>query len=198
MLTLYHSPQSRSTRFLWLLEEIGAPYDVEYVTIRRQDGSGARDPRTPHPDKKVPALVHDGRLVTESAAICLHLSDSFPDAKVGPPLGDAQRADYLTWLFDYAGVIEPVMIAKARGETDRDPDAKAGFDAMESRLRGTLARGAYLLGERFSTADVLVSSAFQWAPQLMPQGPEVDAYLRRINERPALARGLAKDQPPKR
>ena len=198
MLTLYHSPRSRSSRFLWLLEEIGEPYTVEYVTIRRQDGSGARDERNPHPDRKVPALVHDGRLVTESAAICLHLSDSFPAAKLGPGVGEPKRGDYLTWLFYYAGVIEPVLVAKAKGETDREPDAKAAFDAMESRLRAALDPGPYLLGERFCTADVLVASAFQWGPQLMPQGGAFDAYVRRIAARPALSRGQAKDEPPLR
>ena len=196
MLTLYHSPRSRSSRFLWLLEEIGEPYQVDYVTIRRQDGSGARDPRNPHPDKKVPALVHDGRLVTESAAICLYLSDLFPGAKVGPAIGDPKRGDYLTWLAYYAGVIEPVMVAKVKGETDRDPDAKDAFDAMEARLRAALDPGPYLLGERFSAADVLVASAFQWGPELMPQASAFDAYVRRIAARPALERALKKDDAP--
>jgi glutathione S-transferase len=196
MLTLYHSPASRSSRFLWLLEEIGEPYEVEYVTIRRQDGSGARDERNPHPDKKVPALVHDGRLVTESAAICLYLSDAFPRAKVGPPVGDAKRGDYLTWLAYYAGVLEPVLVAKAKGETERDPGAKDAFDAMASRLRSALDPGPYLLGERFSTADVLVASAFQWGGKLMPQGSAFDAYVRRIESRPALERALKKDGAP--
>lgn len=196
MLTLYHSPASRSSRILWLLEEIGEPYQVEYVTIRRQDGSGGRDERNPHPDKKVPALVHDGRLVTESAAICLSLSDAFPRAKVGPAPGDSKRGDYLTWLFYYAGVIEPVVTAKFKGETERDPEAKGAYDAMESRLRGALERGPYLLGEPFSAADVLVASAFQWARSVMPQGSEFEAYLRRIESRPALQRAMRKDDAP--
>jgi glutathione S-transferase len=196
MLTLYHSPRSRSTRILWLLEEIGEPYQVEYVTIRRQDGSGARDPRNRHPDGKVPALVHGGRLVTESAAICLYLSDSFPGAKLGPAAGDAKRGDYLTWLFYYAGEIEPVVAAKWKGETDRNPDAKAAYDAMESRLRGALERGPYLLGAAFSAADVLVASAFQWARHVMPQGSAFDAYLSRIASRPALQRAMQKDDAP--
>jgi glutathione S-transferase len=140
MLTLYHAPRSRSSRILWLLEELGEPYQVEYMDIRRADGSGARDPRNPHPDKKVPALRHDGRLVTESAAICLYVSDAFPRAKLGPPAADPQRADYLTWLFYYPGVIEPVMVAKATGRADSDPGEKEAFDAMERRLRGALER----------------------------------------------------------
>ena len=93
MLTLYHAPRSRSSRIVWLLEELGEPYQIEYVEIRRQDGSGGRDPKNPHPDRKVPALVHDGRLVTESAAICLPLSDAVPHAKLGPALGDPRRTD---------------------------------------------------------------------------------------------------------
>jgi glutathione S-transferase len=195
MLTLYHAPRSRSSRIVWLLEELGEPYQIEYVEIRRQDGSGGRDPKNPHPDRKVPALVHDGRLVTESAAICLHLSDAFPHAKLGPALGDPRRTDYLTWLFYYPGVIEPVVIAKARGATDADPTEKEAYDAMESRLRGALERGPYLLGDAFSTADILLASVFQWGRQLMPAGEPFDGYLKRLSSRPALARALAKDAP---
>jgi glutathione S-transferase len=196
MLTLYHSPRSRSSRIVWLLEEVGEPYQIEYVTIRRQDGSGGRDPRNPHPDRKVPALVHDGDLVTESAAICLYLSDAFPRARLGPGPADPLRADYLTWLFYYPGVIEPVVIAKAKGTTEADPAEKEAYDAMESRLRAALERGPYLLGDAFSTADILLASVFQWGRQLMPQGEPFDAYLRRLSSRPALQRALQKDDPP--
>ena len=166
---------------------------MEYVTIRRADGSGARDPRNPHPDRKVPALLHDGRLVTESAAICLYLSDAFPRAVLGPAPGDPRRAEYLTWLFYYGGVIEPVVIAKATGRTDKDPAEKEAYDAMESRLRGALERGPYLLGAAFSSADILLASVFQWGPQWMPQGAPFDAYLKRLSARPALARATQKD-----
>jgi glutathione S-transferase len=193
MITLYHSPQSRSSRILWLLEEIGEPYQVEYVTIRRPDGSGGPDPKNAHPDKKVPALAHDGRLVTESAAICLYLTDAFPKAKLGPLAGEPLRGAYLTWLFYYAGVTEPVLMAKYRGLTDTDPNEKLAFEQMDARLRGALDPGPYLLGDAFSAADVLFCSAFQWGPQMMPQGAHVDAYLARLRSRPALARAQAKD-----
>ena len=92
MLTLVHAPRSRSTRFLWLLEEIGTPYDVMKVDIRRTGGpsagSGARDPSNPHPHGQVPALLDDGVLVHESAAIALYLTDKFPEAGLGPAPGD--------------------------------------------------------------------------------------------------------------
>lgn len=193
MITLYHSPASRSSRFIWLLEELGAPYDIVYVQIRRNDGSGGPDARNPHPDKKVPAIVADGELVTESAAICLYLTDAFPAAGIGAPLGDRNRGAYLTWLAYYAGVLEPVMVAKATGRTDNDPAEQASYDAVVRRLQAALAAGPFLLGESFSAADILVGSAFQWGRQFFPPGEAFDQYVARLGQRPALQRALAKD-----
>ena len=115
MLTLHHAPRSRSSRIIWLLEELGAPYQIRYTDIPRMTGSGAPDPANPPPDKKVPALVHDGTLITESAAIILYLTDLFPEAGLGPKLGDRQRGPYLAWLAYYAGVMEPVINLGANG-----------------------------------------------------------------------------------
>jgi glutathione S-transferase len=193
MLTLYHAPRSRSSRIIWLLEEIGAPYEIAKMDIPRRDGSGASDPRNPHPDKKVPALVHDGVLVTESAAICLYLADAFPEARVGPRIGEPLRASFLTWLAYYAGVIEPVVTAKASGATEKDPAQAAAYAAVAERLRLAFERGPFVLGDVFSAADVLVTSVFQWARELMPAGPVFDAYVTRMSERPALQRAFRKD-----
>jgi glutathione S-transferase len=192
MITLYHAPRSRSTRFLWLLEELGATYEVVKVTIRRNDGSGEPDSKNPNPEKKVPTLVHDGVMITESAAICLYLTDLFPDARIGPRIGDPKRGPYLSWLAYYAGVMEPVAVARAVGRGN-DPGEAAAYEAMSKRLEETLTKGPYVLGEQFSGADVLVASAFQWARQLFPEGAVFDAYVARIKERPALQRSLAKD-----
>jgi len=193
MLTLYHAPRSRSSRFLWLLEEIGAPYEVVKVDIRRGDGSGTPDPRNPNPDKKVPTLVHDGALVMESAAICVYLTDAFPDAGLGPRIGDPKRGPYLTWLAWYAGVLEPLLVARATGKVADDPAHKTAYAALTHRLEAALSPGPFLLGESFSAADVLIASAFQWARQLMPEGAAFDRYVERIAGRPALHRALAKD-----
>jgi glutathione S-transferase len=196
MLTLYHAPRSRSSRILWLLEEIGQPYRVEVVSVRRPDGSGGRDPRNPHPEGKVPVLAHDGQLVMESAAICLYLSDLYPAARVGPGPGDPRRGEYLTWLFGYHAVLEPAVIAKWKGTTETDAAEKESYDAMERRLRAALERGPYLLGDAFSTADVLVASIFQWGRHLMPQGEIFDAFVKRLSERPAFQRAAQKDDAP--
>jgi glutathione S-transferase len=193
MLTLYHAPRSRSSRFIWLLEELAVPYEIVPVEIRRSDGSGGPDPRNPNPEKKVPTLVHDGVMVTESAAICVYLTDAFPDAAVGPRIGDRLRGPYLTWLAYYAGVMEPVVVARATGQTEKDPAQAAAYTAMSERLQRTFDQGPFVLGENFSAADVLVSSAFQWARQLMPSGAVFDAYVERIVQRPALRRALEKD-----
>ena len=87
MLKLFHNPDSRSSRFIWLLEELALDYELIYVEIPRR-GTGSPDPANPHPDKRVPALTHDGHLITESAAIALYLTDAFPKAGLGPPVGD--------------------------------------------------------------------------------------------------------------
>ena len=114
MLTLVHAPRSRSSRFLWLLEEIGEPYDIQYVSIRRVDGSGALDPTTPHPHGKVPFLKDHASTVSEQTAIALYLADKFPEAHLGPAIGDPARGAFLTALAYYSGVLEPAF------DTDRD------------------------------------------------------------------------------
>jgi glutathione S-transferase len=192
MLTLFHAPRSRSSRFIWLLEELGAPYQIQKVDIRRPTG-GSRDPKNPHPDGKVPALVHDGVLVTESAAIVLYLTDLFPEKQLGPRVGDAKRGEYLTWLAYYAGVMEPVIVSRSRRETDSDPDKKKAADELDQRLTRALEAGPWVLGEDFSGADILVASIGQFSRELLPAGRLFDDYLARCAQRPALQRALAKD-----
>ena len=95
MLTLVHAPRSRSSRFVWLLEEIGEPYDIQYVSIRRVDGSGAVDPANPHPHGKVPFLKDGGSMVFEQTAIALYLADEFPDALSGQQLAISGEGRFL-------------------------------------------------------------------------------------------------------
>ena len=194
MITLYHAPQSRSSRFIWLLEELGQPYEIRQVSIfRPMSGDGAPDPVNPHPDKQVPALVHDGVLVAESVAIALYLTDAFPAAGLGPVAGDAQRGAYLTWLAWYAAALEPAVGASFGGELDQ-PMKRRAYDAAIARLRAALDAGPYMLGERFSAADVLVSSALTWARQAFPEDAAMDAYAERCRNRPAALRAAAKDE----
>jgi len=195
-MTLYHAPRSRSFRTLWLLEEIGKPFELKLVGIRRGDGSGARDPANPHPLGKVPALVHDGKLVFETSAITLYLTDLFPEAGLGPRVGDENRGAYLSWLAYYGGVFEPSLTAKfLKIEHVYGTFGWGPFQEVLEHLGRTLEAGPYLLGENFSAADIVYGGSL---PLLMSRGmvPETEAfkaYAARVTSRPAVARAQARD-----
>ena len=193
MLKLFHAPTSRSSRIIWLLEELGEPYEIQYVTIRRGDGTGAPDPANPHPQGKAPALLHDDRLVTESAAICAYLTDVFPAAGLGPQADDPRRADYLTWLFYYAAEVEPALIGKFTGRVDNDERERRAYEQMVQRFESALTEGPYILGDRFSAADVLYGSVVQWGAGMLPERAAFKSYLDRLSARPAFQRAQAKD-----
>jgi glutathione S-transferase len=196
MLTLYHAPQSRSSRIVWLLEELGAPYEIRITDIPRPDGTGAPDPANPHPDRKVPALLDDRALITESAAIVLYLTDKFPAAGIGPVVGDPLRGAYLTWLAYYAGVLEPVVTFEF-AQLGNHPALQRTFRGRaetDARVLDALRAGPYVLGERFSGVDILVASVGQFVRTMLPADAVVDAYLARAVARPALARAQAKDR----
>lgn len=195
MITLYHSPRSRSSRMLWLLEELGAPYEVRQVSIfRPMSGDGAPDPANPHPDKRVPAIVHDGERVAESVAIVLYLTDAFPAAGLGPAPGEAGRGAYLTWLAWYAAEMEPAMFAAMGGELEGSPMKRRNHDAVIARIEDALAKGPWLMGAAFTGADLLVSSAINFARQAFPESTLLDAYAARCRARPAMQRAIALDE----
>ena len=195
MITLFHAPRSRSTRIIWLLEELGATYDLRYVSIRYRDGSGAGpDAANAHPDKKVPALVHDGALVTESTAIAIYLCDLHPEAGLAPAVGAADRGAFLAWLCWCDNEFAAALFARFAGRGD-DPVVKTGTEAVVRRLNEALARGPYLMGAQFSAADVMVGSTIAWARAHLPPSEAIDAYVARVTERPANLRALAKDAP---
>ncbi|QRM55910.1 glutathione S-transferase [Sinorhizobium sp. BG8] len=194
MLTLVHAPMSRSFRMLWLLEELGAEYEVRVVTIRRRDGSGGPDLRNPHPHAQVPALIHDETLVTESVAIAQYLTDLFPDSEMGRPPGDPDRGRYLSWLAYYAGVVEPMQVAHMCGATVVNAELARLHQAMCERMIETLSTRPYVLGDRPSSVDIIVSSSLMWMRDLLPESEAIDRYIQRMAERPALQRAQAREQ----
>jgi len=196
MITLYHRPKTRSSRFLFLLEELAVPYEIQVVTTRSRDGSGAIDPKNPHPHGKVPAIRDDGILVFESIAIALYLTDKFADRGLGPVNGDPKRGAYLSWLAYYAGVIEPAFVSKFMNMDV--PVGTAGWvpvDQVMPFVLKTLSAGPYILGEKFSAADVLYGTTFAMfsGSPLLPKDPTLDAYVKRCIERPAYKRSVEKD-----
>ena len=201
MLTLVHAPRSRSSRFLWLLEEIGQPYDIQYVSIRRSDGSGALDSSNPHPHGKVPVLQDSASTVFEQTAIALYLADKFPDARLGPTIADPARGTFLTMLAYYSGVIEPAFVSKFMKFVA--PRGTAGWvDADEAMtfINARIAAQPYIAGETFTAADVLYAGAFALfmdSPLLGEKRTKaLEDYVARCVSRPARARAAAKDQNP--
>ena len=197
MLTLFHSPQSRSSAIMTLIEEMGITdrISVHRVTIPRMDGSGGRDPANPHPEGKVPALVHDGVVITERAAIILQLTTLFPDSGMSPRLGTPEWGGFAAWLAWYQGVLEPVVIFAATGL--EHPLVTATFRGpaeMAARLRAALEKGPWLLGDRFTAADLLVHSPFAWYPEATPDDPLIRDWVARCKARPAGQRVAAADQ----
>lgn len=194
MLTLVHATQSRSFRILWLLEELGADYAIRPVSIRRRDGSGGPDPGNPHPHGQVPALMHDGSVVTESTAIALYLTDLFPGCEMGRDVATAARGAYLSWLAYYAGVIEPAAISHMNGWTAGNAEAARLHKAMCDHVIATLERQPYLVDDRPSSVDIILSSSLMWLRTLLPESVAVDGYIGRMAARPALARAQAKEK----
>ena len=192
MITLYHRPRSRSTRLIFLLEELGAPYTIQVVSIRTRDGGGALDPANPHPHGKVPVISDDGVVVFESSAIALYLSDRFPGNRLGPLGRSGPRR--LPWLAYYTGVLEPALVSKFMNV--QVPRSTAGWVAVRKSCRRSLrGRAPYMLGERFSAVDVLYATTFKLFAQspLLPKTPVIDDYVTRVVARPAFARAMAKE-----
>ena len=196
MLTLFHSPQSRSSTILTLIEEMGIQdwIDIRDVTIPRMDGSGGRDPANPHPEGKVPALVHDGQVITERAAIILHLTSLFPDSGMAPKVGTPEWGVFAGWMAWYQGVLEPTFIMEATGLSH--PWMTAAIRDHKSavaRLQAALNKGPWIMGEHYSAADLLLHSPYAWFPDATPDDPVLRDWIDRCKARPARARVLAAD-----
>ena len=199
MITLFHYPQTRSSRFIFLLEELGAPYRIHQVqTLVRPDGTTTKDPENPHPHGKVPAIRDEdtGEVIYESPAIALYLTDKFPKAGIGPTVGDAKRGAYLSWLVYYGSVLEPAFMSKFTNTPVPRPQAGwVEFEQVMEHVIGALSEGPYLLGEKFSAADVLYGTTFAMFGKspMMPKSEVIDLYVKHVTERPALARAQAKE-----
>lgn len=197
MITLFHAPKSRSSRFIFLLEELGAPYEIKIVTIRRGDGSGALDASNCHPHGKVPAIQHGGETVFESPAIVAYLADAFPDAGLAPRPGEAGRGTYLTMLAYYGDVLEPAFVSKfLKVAVPRGTAGWVEVDEAMAFIDKTLTAHPYVAGNKFTGADILYATTFGMFAQnpMMPKLASIDAYVKRVLDRPAYARAQKRDQ----
>jgi glutathione S-transferase len=197
-LTLYHGSPSRSSIVLWMLEEVGEPYDVHLLSLSKGDNR-APDYLAVNPMGKVPALRHGDTVITEVAAICTYLADAFPAAGLNVPVGTPQRGVYLKWLFFGPGCIEPAVIDRAAPRKEEARRAMLGygdFDTTMNVVAAAVGKGPYLMGEQFTAADVVVGSHIRWGMmfKMIPERGEFTAYAARLAARPAAQRAEMKDK----
>lgn len=216
-LTFYTNPNSRGRIVRWMLEEVGHPYEtvvLDYERSSAEDRWGGASLARPsaeeasgetgrfftevNPMGKVPAIVHDGRVVTESGAICAYLAEAFPAAGLLPSA--EQRADYYRWLFFVAGPVEQAVTNHRGGFTPkREEEFFFGYGNYErtvDALEQAVKAHPFIAGERFTAADVYVASHVGWGLGLgtLPKRDAFLAYAGRLVTREAYVRAVAKDE----
>jgi glutathione S-transferase len=196
MMQLYWAPRTRSLRALWALEEAGVPYERIKIDLSTGEQKSASY-RAINPMAKVPALTDGPVAVAESGAICAYVAEACPEAGLAPPVGDPARGRYLQWLFFSPGCIEQALLAKFTNAEVRPQQAGFGdFDRVFDVLEEALATGPFLLGERFSAADVMIGADLHFGIdifKLVYPRPALRAYVDRCLARPALQRAKAMD-----
>jgi glutathione S-transferase len=191
MMQLYWCPRSRSFSALWLMEEVGQPYERVLIDIT----TGAQKTSeflAINPMGKVPALKDGDATVAEASAICAYVAERYPEAKLAPPVGDPRRAKYLQWLFFSPGCIEPAMIEiftkiSVPTSTAAWGSAAQVFDVLDAALE----EGPFLLGDMFTAADIMIGSGLNFATRLfkmVPARPSFDRYIDACSARPAFQR----------
>jgi len=190
----YTHPMSRGRTVHWLLDELGAPYELRLLDLEK------REHKTPeylaiNPMGKVPAIVHRGTVVTESAAICVYLADEFAAANLAPKIGDPQRGTYLRWFFFGAGCFEPAVVDKMLARPPVEHKGAVGygsFDDTVNTMEKALTSGPYILGERFSAVDIYMGSQIHYSlmTKAIEPRPAFQRYADRVISRPAMQRLL--------
>jgi glutathione S-transferase len=182
---------------MWMLEEIGQPYDVKVLSLA--DGDNLKpDYLAINPMGKVPTIRHGDAVISEVAAICTYLADEFPDAKLNVPIGSPQRGVYLKWLFFGPSCVEAAMIDRAAPRKDPPRRAMLGygdFDTVMDVAAKAVSQSPYIMGEQFTAADVVVGANIRWGMifKLLPERKEFIDYAARLSARPAVKRAEEKD-----
>ena len=195
-IVFYHAPNSRSGGTFALLEELSADYELRLINLKAGE---SRSPqyRSINPMGKVPAIQHGDALITEQPAVFMYLADLYAEAGLAPALDDPLRGPYLRWLVFYGSCFEPALVDRSLQRDPAPPSTSpyGNWDDVLGALELQLAKGPYMLGERFTAVDVLWGGALHWATlfNLVPETPQIRAYVDRVITRPAMQRVAAKD-----
>lgn len=197
MLTLYYAPRTRAVRILWLLEELGLPYRLE-------TGEFAPPSRTfsqQTPMGKYPVLEDDGAVFCESGAILEYILERYGEGRLAPPLGSPQRGPFLQWIHFAEGTAYPPLGNIIRhtfylNDAAEHPEVVAearerAHDALDFLEKG-LAGNDYLMGDEFSAADIMVGFTVGVARVLglLDQHSDLQRYMARLDERPAMQKAV--------
>jgi glutathione S-transferase len=192
MLRLHHRDKAgRPLRVRWALEEAGADYDFAVMT--QEEGKG-EEHRQRHPLGRVPVLETDDGYLFESAALCLQVADLYPEANLIPPPGTYERGLVYQWTVFAMSELEPAIIraftAARDGDAERTKSTQERLADVFDVLERSLQDHEFVTGDDFTIADVVVGgvlvTARRW--ELLPESPNVNAYLERLDARPAKQR----------
>jgi len=191
-ITFYTNPMSRGRIVHFLLEELGVPYDMKILDFEKGEHKAPAYLKI-NPMGKVPAVVHRGVVVTECAAICVYLADVYAKAGLAPAVDDPQRGTYLRWIFFGAGCVEPALVDKMFERPPVERKGALGYGSYGDTLNAletAITPGPYILGDRFSAADVYVGSQIQWGMMVksLEPRPKFQQYAERLAARPAMQR----------
>jgi glutathione S-transferase len=194
IMKLYWAPRTRSLRALWVLEEAGVPYERVRLDLSAGEQKSAEF-RAINPMAKVPALTDGALAIAESGAICAYVAEAHPAAGLAPPVGDPARGRYLRWLFFSPGCVEQAFLVKSANVSVRPEAAGFGeFDRVFDVVEAAVDKSPWLLGERFSAADVMIGLDLHFGIDiftLVPSRPALRSYVDRCLARPALQRAKA-------
>lgn len=191
---LFHTPKTRSHRPRWLLEELGVEYRLRPVDLF----GGEKNPL--HPLGSVPAITLDGTVMIESCAICHWLADRYPEAGLAPSQDAPERIPYEQWMFFVPGTLEPpafdivlhtFILPENRRVAEVLPFAGLRYRAALKVLNETLEGHDFIVGDRFSAADILLGSTLQWLPEMLEDFSVLQGYVERLTARPACQRAMA-------
>jgi glutathione S-transferase len=191
-IVLYYNPMSRARIVHWMLEEVGAPYRLELLSFEKGEHKKPAFLAV-NPMGKVPAIVHRNTVVTEGAAICAYLADAFPASRLAPGTEEPARGTYFRWIFFASGCVEPAIVDRMLGRPLPERPGAMGYGTYTdtvNALEKALIPGPYILGDRFSAADVLVGSQVGHAIMMksLEPRPVFQSYHARLAERPAYKR----------
>ncbi|WP_425408402.1 glutathione S-transferase family protein [Hyphococcus sp.] len=193
---LYHTPQTRGATTAWMNEELGDVCDIKLIDMKA-GAQKSQDYLKINPMGKIPALVHNGVAVTEVAAICAYLADAFPQAGLAPAANEAKRGAYFRWMFFAPSCIEPMMLDKF-ADIKRENTSSVGYGSEKDVLHAVkiaLSDGPFLLGEKFTAADVVFGSTLNFALMFgaIEKIEPFISYTERLTSRPGFKSALEKD-----